>query len=176
MTCRKCNTNKEISEFPKDKAVSRGYKLTCKQCYSLLDKDRYLKNQESIKNRASTWYSKNKQKAATTKRNRLKANIESHVADLLRSRLNKAIKRNYKRGSAVSDLGCSIEEFKAHLESKFQPGMNWENRGIWHIDHIVPLSSFNLQNREELLKACHYTNLQPLWAKDNWSKGARYGS
>jgi len=93
----------------------------------------------------------------------------------LRNRLNKALKNNYKTGSAVRDLGCSIEEIKAYLESKFQPGMSWENwtTSGWHIDHIVPLASFDLTNREELLKACHYTNLQPLWAADNLRKGSK---
>jgi hypothetical protein len=90
----------------------------------------------------------------------------------LRSRLNKAIKGNYKLGSAVKDLGCSINELREYLEVQFQPGMTWNNwsRDGWHIDHIKPLSSFNLTNREELLKAVHYSNLQPLWAKDNLVK------
>ena len=95
----------------------------------------------------------------------------------LRGRLNRAIKSNYKSGSAVRDLGCSIEELKIHLESQFQLGMSWDNwsRIGWHIDHIKPLSSFNLENIEEFKKACHYSNLQPLWAQDNISKGAKYG-
>jgi hypothetical protein len=90
----------------------------------------------------------------------------------LRNRLRAAIRGNFKSGSAVADLGCTIEFLKQYLESLFQPGMTWENYTIdgWHIDHIRPLISFDLTNREELLKACHYTNLQPLWAADNLAK------
>ena len=92
------------------------------------------------------------------------------LKEILRTRLSKAITRGQKDGSAVKDLGCSVEELKIHLESKFQPGMTWENYGEWHIDHVVPLAKFDLLNREELLKACNYTNLQPLWAIDNIKK------
>jgi hypothetical protein len=103
-------------------------------------------------------------------------NINSKLAALLRSRMNSCIKGLYKSGSAVRDLGCSIEFLKTYLESQFQSGMTWENWSMngWHIDHILPLSSFDLTDREQLLKACHYTNLQPLWAKDNLSKGKKY--
>lgn len=101
--------------------------------------------------------------------------LRIRIGTNLRSRLNKAIQGDYKSGSAVFDLGCSIDEFKVYMESKFQAGMSWGNWGrkTWHIDHIKPVSSFDLSNREELLKACHYTNLQPLWAKDNMAKGKR---
>lgn len=70
-------------------------------------------------------------------------------------------------------MGCSGQELKRYLESKFQPGMSWDNYGVhgWHIDHIVPLSSFNLSDPEDYKKACHYTNLQPMWAIDNIKKG-----
>lgn len=83
------------------------------------------------------------------------------------------LKNNQKTGSAVSDLGCSVSDFKQYLESKFQLGMNWENYGTfgWHIDHIKPLSSFDLTNRLQFLEACHFTNLQPLWASENRQKG-----
>lgn len=84
-----------------------------------------------------------------------------------------AIRRVPKTGSAVKDLGCTIVEFRAYLETLFQEGMTWENYGEWHIDHIIPLSSFDLSDRDQVLKACHYTNLQPLWAKDNLRKGAK---
>jgi hypothetical protein len=94
----------------------------------------------------------------------------SKIKRNLRSRLNKAIHGKYKTGSAVEDLGCSIIEFISHIELKFSPQMTWANYGEWQIDHIVPLCQFNLQNELELKKACHYTNLQPLWSADNLKK------
>lgn len=94
----------------------------------------------------------------------------------LRTRLYIALKSKAKRGSAVRDLGCSIEFLKQHLESQFQPGMTWENHSPtgWHIDHKRPLDSFDLTNPMQLKAACHYTNLQPLWAKENFSKSNKY--
>src|ERR1700684_3622792 len=73
-----------------------------------------------------------------------------------------------KRGIPFSDcsaglLGCSVEKLKSYLAKNFEPGMTWSNWGDWHIDHIKPLPAFNLNDNEELEKACHYTNLQPLW-------------
>ena len=111
------------------------------------------------------------------RKNRLKNDIEFRIRDSLRKRLSTAIRNCQKSGSAVRDLGCSIEDLKDRLESQFQPGMSWDNWGrgkdCWHIDHIIPLSSFNLEDREEFLKACHYTNLQPLWEVDNLKKGSK---
>jgi hypothetical protein len=91
----------------------------------------------------------------------------------LRHRLYVAIRNKTKTGSAVRDLGCSIEFLKNYLEKKFQPGMSWENWELhgWHIDHIKPLSSFDSTDRTQLLDAVNYKNLQPLWSKANWKKG-----
>lgn len=102
-------------------------------------------------------------------------NLNYRMSQILRSRLFAAIKGRFSGGSAVCDLGCSVEELKTHLEFQFQPGMTWENwaHDGWHIDHKIPLAKFDLTDREQLLRAVHYTNLQPLWAKDNLSKGAR---
>ena len=102
--------------------------------------------------------------------------IQNKLAHCLRSRLSLFLKKNKtdKAGSAVSDLGCTVEEFKIYIESKFDSWMNWDNYGrlnkeksTWNIDHIIPLSSFNLENREEFLRACHYSNLQPMSAYEN---------
>ena len=137
-------------------------------------------NAERVKFLSATYYRNNREKciAAASKNNlkRRRACIKFRLSNILRSRLNKAIKGGYKAGSAVTDLGCSIPELKLYLESKFQEGMTWDNYGhkTWHIDHILPLSKFDLSNREELLRACNYTNLQPLWAKDNLVKSNKY--
>ena len=77
--------------------------------------------------------------------------------------------KGYKKGSSTEKiLGCSFEIVKKEIEMKFVKGMSWDNRDEWHIDHIIPLAS--AKTEEELIKLCHYTNLQPLWAKDNISK------
>jgi hypothetical protein len=105
-------------------------------------------------------------------RNRKANDINFKLSLNLRKRFNMAIKHNFKGGSAVRDLGCSIAEFKQYIESKFQQGMDWSNYGQkgWHLDHIIPLSSVDVGNREQVLPLLHYTNFQPLWAKDNISK------
>jgi hypothetical protein len=108
-------------------------------------------------------------------RARRKVDVQFRLRQNLRARLRTALKRGLKVGSAVQDLGCTIPELQVHLEAQFQPGMTWENNTLygWHVDHVRPLTSFDLTDRNQLLQACHYTNLQPLWAKDNLSKGAK---
>ena len=100
-------------------------------------------------------------------------NVNFRISNNLRKRLNSALRRGTKSGSAVRDLGCSINELKNHLEKMFDMGMNWDNYGLdgWEIDHIKPLSWFDLTKREQLLAACHYSNLRPMWGVDNKSKG-----
>lgn len=88
----------------------------------------------------------------------------------LRNRLYDALRGNFKTGSAVRDLGCSIPEFKNFIEAKFQPEMTWDNYGDWHLDHVKPLASFDITQRGEFLKAFHFSNYQPLWAIDNLRK------
>lgn len=110
-------------------------------------------------------------------RERYQTDIQYRLKDILRSRLLKALDKNLKTGSAVEDLGCSVKEFKSYLESNFLPGMSWNNQGKgkdkWNIDHIKPLKDFDLTQQEELKKACHYSNLQPLWEVDHYSKTAQ---
>ena len=90
----------------------------------------------------------------------------------LKSRINQAIQNNSKRGHTLELLGCSIEFLKKHIESQFKEGMNWDNWALngWHIDHIYPCASFNFNKKSEQKICFHWSNLQPLWAKDNFEK------
>ncbi len=93
------------------------------------------------------------------------------IAEVLRSRLRQALKDGWRSGSAVGDLGCTIAELKEYLESQFRDGMSWDNYGVvWEIDHVRPLSSFDLTQHDQAAQACHYTNLQPLLIAENRSK------
>jgi len=85
-----------------------------------------------------------------------------------------ALKRNVKSAHTIELLGCSVENFKIHLENKFTKGMTWKNYGKWHVDHIRPCASFDLSKKEEQFKCFNYKNLQPLWATENLEKNDKY--
>lgn len=170
--CTKCNIKKEFSLFNKSTKEKDGLQYHCRQCqliYKEVSKEHrriYDKNYKKLNGN-----SRNKEKRNLYEKYKKEIDINYKLSCNLRSRLKAALKNNFKSGSAIKDLGCSIEELKIHLENQFEPGMTWENWTIkgWHIDHIKPLKDFNLSTREEFLKACHYTNLRPLWYNENCS-------
>lgn len=186
MRCNKCGLDKGLSSFYKRKRG--GFLSTCKSCrkeYAKSDErkayekeyrdspeKRHIANTRFKEHRKTTDYKKWKKEYHSR---RYRDDVEYKLQHLVRNRLLNSIKNGVKKGSAVRDLGCSIEELRMYLESKFQPGMSWENHGLhgWHIDHIRPLSSFDLGKEDEIKKACHYTNLQPLWASENIKKCAK---
>lgn len=108
-------------------------------------------------------------------RNKRATNIHFKLSCNLRTRLYQAIRNDFKTGSAVKDLGCTIPELKIWLESKFQNGMSWDNWSFtgWNIDHKIPLKSFDLTDRTQFLEACNYKNLQPMWAEENNKKSCK---
>lgn len=140
-------------------------------------KEYYNKNRERIMGVRKEYLSRNRKKINDYRRNWRK-DTQVKLSENLRTRLCMALKGNYRNGSAVQDLGCTIPELKIYLQSQFKEGMTWNNHGNrlekWSIDHIIPLSLFDLTDRSELLKAVHYTNLQPLWHVDNQRKGNKY--
>jgi hypothetical protein len=86
-----------------------------------------------------------------------------------------AVRGTSKSGMVEPLLGCSVESFRLYLESKFEPDMTWENYGLkgWQIDHIMPMAIFDLTKQEHRKRCFHFSNLQPLWAKENRAKGAK---
>jgi hypothetical protein len=120
----------------------------------------YLNNKEKRIKDSVNYYNKRRK---TDNNFRLKIN--------LRSRLTKAINSKNKSNNTMVLLGIpNIEFLWKHLEKTFKKGMTRENYGKWHVDHIIPCSSFDLSKPEEQSKCFHYSNLQALWAKENLSK------
>jgi len=112
-----------------------------------------------------------KQRRSERQRERLRDNPELRILQAHRNRINRVVSN--KHVSSLELLGCTSEEMKRHLEDQFEEGMSWDNHGFygWHIDHISPCASFDLTDPAQQRVCFHYTNLQPLWAKDNLAKG-----
>lgn len=132
-----------------------------------------LKNKEKIKNRRKEYYKKNRLEINRKQRERRKKDPVHRLHRSIRGRLTTFMFRIGKEKQCTFNdyIGCSLLELKKHIEKQFKDGMTWENHGLhgWHIDHIIPLSL--AKDEPEIYKLCHYTNLQPLWAKENLSKG-----
>lgn len=101
------------------------------------------------------------------------SNPEAYLRKRIRARLNSTLRGAgiRKHQKTIILQGCGWAALRGHIEAHFKEGMTWENRGsAWHIDHIRPLSSFDLESEEQQRAACHYSNLQPLWAEENFEK------
>lgn len=193
--CTKCKIEKDSSEFYSRKDAKDGLTSACKLCKPCLDpllkkeydKNHYLKNKEKKDSQAIDYYHKNKEKkseydkknrseVAKQRRERYKVDLNYKLTCNLRSRLHVALKRNKKTSHTMDLLGCSIDELKLHIESQFNNGMSWDKimNGEIHIDHIKPCASYDLSDLIQQRECFHYTNLQPLWAIDNFKKSKKY--
>jgi hypothetical protein len=215
--CTKCNEEKKLDCFSKNKNKKDGFHTTCKKCMSNLSKKYYKQNNQQKNKYSSDYYKNNKKEHITRTSQYIKLNpeVQKKYRDKDETKLkNKKYQKKYrennrykmneyarnyskkrrqidpifnlmnflrvrtylafkhkkwrKEGFTEQLLGESYLNVKNHIENQFIDGMKWENHGMWHIDHIIPLSS--AKNEEELIKLCHYSNLQPLWAEDNWIK------
>ena len=165
----------------KDKILKRQkeYREKNKEKIKEYTKRYYQNNKDVIRERNKKYITKHKKEILEYKNEyrikRMKNDPEYRIKKALRERLRTACKFGFAKKSekAYNLLGADFETVKAHIESLFQEGMTWKNHGFygWHIDHIIPCSSFDLTDPEEQKKCFHYTNLQPLWWKDNLSKG-----
>lgn len=139
---------------------SKNWKLSNPE-YKEYSKQYYIKNKEYFKHYYKQYQSDKRNDDSLFK---LKQNIRNSIIRYL---------KNQKNQNTEQILGCTFEQLKQHIESQWVEGMNWDNwtKDGWHVDHIIPLSSAITE--EEIYELNHYTNLQPLWAFDNQSKGNR---
>lgn len=122
------------------------------------------------------WKEIKKQKERDRQYRKWKRRWNEDESFALKVRLRNLIRNSFRRGGynkfekkTEDIIGINYNDFKKYMESKFLEGMSWTNRGEWHIDHIIPLSSAT--SEDEIIKLCHYLNLQPLWGEDNIKKG-----
>jgi hypothetical protein len=191
--CSSCKKRKNKKQFRKNTSRKDGLRSECKICSTKLDNNWYIKNKEKKKRQirkhyfdnhqyylkyARVYYNKNKKHLikidTKRKKERRKTDLNYKIICNLRGRISQALKsqKTHKDNSTLELLGCSKQELVEHLESQFQDGMSWENYGLygWHIDHIIPVSSFDLSEPNQFKKCFHFSNLQPLWAIDNLRK------
>jgi hypothetical protein len=161
-----------------------------KEKYKAQDRQRYQANKEKLKINYQTnndtinakrkrkvcrraYYAKRKEYINERLKHRRLHDPLFRFVHALRCHSSRAFKRigQSKPSKTLHLLGCSWEEAKERFESLFQPGMNWNNYGKWHIDHIIPLASATTIDEAKALN--HISNLQPLWAVDNFIKGAK---
>jgi hypothetical protein len=172
--CKECG-NEHTGNFSHNQkfcSETCRYKNQNKRDYVYEQKQRWLsdnpekRKEVAIKSKNKNWNNPNN----IQQRKLYQEKLETKIKNALRSRIKKSLKSNPKRTTTNELVGCSIEELKLHIEKQFQPNMSWDNWSQygWHLDHIKPLSS--AKTIEEMESLCHYTNLQPLWWRDNLAK------
>lgn len=200
--CTKCKGEKELDEYYLKSGKPQSQCKECirelRRIFATKNKDRLnkkrrdnktdetrAKDREYYKNNRDHILKKNaKYRQRNLKKSRedvVKYHRKRRLSDPLfrtscnmRHRIYMAFKKSRwnKTSKTQEMLGCNFKEAFSHIESQFTDGMNWENRSLWHIDHIKPLSLAT--TKEELIELCHYTNLQPLWAADNLRKSDKW--
>jgi hypothetical protein len=176
--CLQCKRKLLVNSnnFHKDSRNLSGFNYICKSCR--LTKSKEKASDPKAKKLKSEYRKKTRNHIREYKKNweqqRAKTHPEFRIKLSLRNRIYCTVKHGCKSDRTMNLLGCSIEYFIAYLQSKFEDGMTLENYGEWHIDHIRPCSSFDLTCHIQQKQCFHYTNLQPLWQKDNLIKSDKY--
>lgn len=175
MQCRVCKQEKNLEEFLKKD------KTQCKECFRSYSKQRraiYKENPEFVKKeqeRQRKWWEANRERGNERQNIYRKTSKVYQISNALRARVKYALIGCVRQDKTFELLGCSPLEWKDYLEKLFSQGMNWENYGVlWEVDHIIPVSHFNLNDLEEQKKAFHYSNTQPLSCAENKRKGNRW--
>ena len=195
--CTLCEQEKELLDFPIENKVKQTYKSRCKNCIAKLNKEYREKNKELLYNKKRDYVNKNKEiikyrdrqrykkekiirkrynddnkdKINNRAREKYKNDPNFRMKKILRSRFKKTVTGKKKYKSVISYLGISVEIFKKWIESQFDNKMSWDNQGIhWHIDHVIPCSSFDLTDEKQIKKCFYWKNMCPLSRTDNLEK------
>lgn len=169
--CATCDRLLPLTHFYLSRPGS--HKPSCKDC----SKARSQAWRESNADRRAAYDRQYKAQNRAAKNAKDRQRLASDPAYALRNSIRAAIfKALASRGAKKSErveqiLGCTMQEFVAHIEKQFARGMTWENRGDWHIDHIIPLAT--AVSAEDVVRLTHHTNLRPLWGRENLSKGGK---
>jgi len=179
--CRHClnKYKNSIRDYESEKIRAKEYRILLRQTNPVKFNQNAERQSKKVKEyRTLGYYPNGETVKQVRKRNGITRykKIKSSEIDLMKHTIRGLILNSIKKQGWSKKtkthliLGCSYDEFKIYIESKFQEGMNWFNHGIdgWHYDHIIPISS--AQNEEEVYKLNHYTNFQPLWWYDNLKK------
>ena len=182
--CPSCDTTKDIAEFGLHKREKDGHRYCCKSCnnaqsrnYAKNNKEKVIEyrknNSEHYRELYSSYRLKNREHINRKERERRLNNPSYRLRKNIRALVWKYLKiSNTVKTKNTEDLiGVSMDQIKKELESKFKPGMTWDNYGKWHIDHIKPQCLFDFTNEEDIKKCWSLDNLQPLWAEENLKKG-----
>ena len=191
--CTKCQGEfpATLEFFHKHSRGKYGLKAKCKNCCKAYKRDHYKKYKTKIREYNKQYYELNGYAKLEYQKEYYRLNRDARVKYQMQYNKNRhhsdphfKIKKNLssrmqrffsKNGDRTIDfIGCSIDDLKLHLEKQFTDGMSWENYGDWHVDHIRPCCSFDLTDPEQQRECFNYTNLQPLWARDNLAKSGRY--
>lgn len=178
--CKECLAEDFKERYPKYKRrmaeSQRNYVLNNKETIITKRREYYKKNRDNIAKTRRLWYNRTIEKRRAYEREynkirrqdpkyRVRQNFKSRLVDAIR------YKGSYKSKRTEEILGCTVKALYNYLESLFTEGMSWDNYGEWHVDHIVPIAA--AKTVDDVYKLNHYSNLQPLWAKDNLRKAAK---
>jgi hypothetical protein len=185
--CKECRKEFSSKYYLNNKkkldAANKEYNRKNKKKLYKYKKEWYQKNKESARTAGAQWRQNNKEYHATYMRERRRNDPVFRIKGSMGAGMWACLKGLHKNSRTFSYIDKSPEELMNYLEKQFTEGMSRENYGEWHVDHIRPLASFEFDKYKEgsaefealLGEAWHYTNLQPLWAADNISKGAKWG-
>lgn len=181
ITCKKCLKDKDSLDFHIKRSRKTGYQAYCKNCSKQIQKEFYVINSEKILERKRIYresdsYKTNSKKYEITYKERRndkrKKNFKIKFGLVLREMVRRCLNGNEKQANTFKILGYDTTKLKQRLEFQFKDGISWENYGEWHIDHKKPISKFKNGTNINIINAL--SNLQPLWAKDNLSKGNKF--